>query len=344
MKTGIAQLRLKRHFREAIKQTLLYAHIFDSPLTRHELWYYLKTKAKIRKDDFYYMLNFLPRGVKMSNGYYYLTSNKNVVIDRSHREAVSRRKFQIAKKVGNLLSIIPTILYIGVSGSLSMKHAVENDDIDFFIITRKNSLWITRLFCLLILEIFNLRRSKFSRNPRDKICINMLIDETQLKFPKDRQDIYTSQEIAQLKTLYSRSNTVLRFYHLNAWINSFMPNVLSDVHKISKSNSEELLLGSCRLVGNFLLPIILFEKLAEKIQLWSIKKNQTSETVSKSFVAFHPFDYREYVLEKYKILLINHNLRYPFTYYKQAPRKYKNININKADVLSPKSFYLFNSS
>lgn len=314
MKTSTTQLRVP-DCEKAIKQTLLYAHIFNYPLKHSELWYYLKTSVKINKRDFNHMIHFMPKGIESSYGYYYLAGNKNIVAERKKREVISMRKLSIAKKAGTLLSIIPTILYIGISGSLSMKYAKESDDIDFFIITRKNSLWVTRLLSLLLLEMFGLRRSKSSKNSQDKVCINMLIDETKLTFSENRRDVYTSHEISQLKTLYSRNDTALKFYHANVWIKSFMPNVLPNIKlvKMFRKNPRELLLRMYRAVGIIFLPLVSLEKLTQKAQLCSIRKDQTSEVVTQSFVAFHPFDYREYVLEKYKVLLTANSLIYPFT-------------------------------
>lgn len=343
MKKDNSQQYSKDHCLDALRQTLLYAHIFNYPLKRNELWYYLKTHVNIKKSDFYQMLNFIPEDIESVDGYYFFTGYRHGIKDRKKRESFSNTKIFIAKNVTKLLSIIPTILYVGISGSLSMRNAGENDDIDLFIITKKNSLWSTRLLILLILQLLGMRRSRNSNNRRNKICVNMLIDETQLTFAKNRRDIYTSQEIAQLKTLYSRDNTAYKFYLSNEWIKKFMPNILPNLLKNKEIyKSSQFLVWIFRILGSFLLPIIIFEKVAEAIQLWSINKNQTNEYVTSSFVAFHPFDYRELVLKKYNSILIDHHLSFTLTLYSNIKQKYKNTHSVKEKILSVESLNILN--
>jgi hypothetical protein len=107
--------------------------------------------------------------------------------------------------------------------------ADKEDDIDFFIITKKDTLFKTRLLVLLALQLLGLRRKRLEKNPADKICVNFLIDETKLSFSKDKRDIYTAHEILQIKPLFFRDNIYSRFLKANTWVYNFLPNAISSI-------------------------------------------------------------------------------------------------------------------
>ena len=72
---------------------------------------------------------------------------------RINREKISEKKFLIAKKAARILFKIPTIKFVGVTGSLAMMNANENSDIDLMIITSRGTLWLSRLVILVLLVI-----------------------------------------------------------------------------------------------------------------------------------------------------------------------------------------------
>ncbi len=108
---------------QAIKKTLAYAGIFNYPLTSSEIHRWLIGKK-----------------ISITNVQSELKKHK--VSKKNFRERkikanISVNKWQIAKKVSLLLSKIPTILSILVTGNLSMNNSSDDDDIDLLIITKK---------------------------------------------------------------------------------------------------------------------------------------------------------------------------------------------------------------
>ena len=61
------------------------------------------------------------------------------------REKYSESKLQIAKRASKLISKVPTVLFVGITGSLAMMNADKDSDIDLIIITKRNTLWTTRM-------------------------------------------------------------------------------------------------------------------------------------------------------------------------------------------------------
>ena len=113
----------------------------------------------------------------------------------------------------------------------------------------------------------------------------MFIDESVLKFPQERQDIYTAHEIVQMMPLFERENTHQRFITANRWIKEYMYNAI-DIRILRYKDTKKI------------LPNIL-EPLTKYIQLTYMKRHRTNETVSDSLLAFHPSDYRKQVLKEY---------------------------------------------
>lgn len=286
----------------SILKTLIYSDIFDYPLTKDEIWKFLIGK-KVHKDSFEKELNRLVRfevtpfettPLGCNRNLYYLIDRKEIAEKRIRRKKVSQQKLVEAKKIIKYLSLIPTVLFIGISGGLALKNAEKKDDIDLFVITSKDTLWITRLILVFLLLIMGQYRGR-GKKESQKVCLNMLIDETSLSFPKKRQDLYTAHEIVQLKPMCDRDNTYKRFMEANKWVDLFLPNARGTKPNATLSNADSFFSVILRPV----LRLSALKQFAKIIQLLYMKKHRTKETVESNFLAFHPFDYKSFVLKEY---------------------------------------------
>lgn len=116
-----------------------------------------------------------------------------------------------------LLSFVPFIKMIAVSGSLAEGSVNKNSDIDFFIITEKNHLWTVRFLSILILDLFCLR-AKGSKH-RGKICLNhFLSSSTYLLTPKTK---YNAHQYSNLKILYELDDAYKQFILKNNWMKNY---------------------------------------------------------------------------------------------------------------------------
>lgn len=215
---------------QAILKTLIYSDIFNFPLTKEELWRFLINDEKIEKGNFEEALNELIRVSRvlrvpqMPRAFYCLTGREFLAQKRKKNFPEVTKKFIIAKKAAYYISLIPTIRFIGISGGLALGNGDKDSDIDFFIITKKNTLFMTRFWILALLEILNLRRKPGEKNSPDKICVNLLIDEEKLSWTKEKQDIYTAHEIIQTLPLFERNDMYKKFLQSNTWIRKYFPN------------------------------------------------------------------------------------------------------------------------
>ncbi len=276
----------------AILKTLIYSDIFAYPLTKEEIWKFL-IGAKIGRASFEKMFKFPPGRWERKYGYYFLLGREEIVRKRIQRKEISQEKINIAKKIVKKLSVIPTVLFIGISGGLALENSDEKDDIDLFVITSKNTLWITRLLLVVFLIIMGQYRGR-GKKESQKICLNMLIDEKALTFEKSRQDLYTAHEIAQLKPIFDRNNTYSKFLSANKWVVKFLPNSVEGI-----KNHESRIMQKEKPLFVFHYSLFILNKFAKFLQLLYMREHRANETINDKMLAFHPFEYKDYVLKEY---------------------------------------------
>lgn len=274
----------------SILTTILYSDIFRFPLTREELWRFLISDIPVTRKEFADALQHLDGKIGYKDGYYFLPGNEGTIEKRKKYLPEVRKKLHIAKKAVFYLSHIPTIMFIGISGGLALENVTKEDDIDLFIIVKKGTLFTTRFWILALLEWKGFRRKRQEQQSANKICVNLLLDETRLAWPQKKRDLYTAHEIAQIKPLYERGDTYQKFMESNTWVKKYLPNSMDEKY-IFMGTSFAPNYYLLRVIS-FFLTLPLFEKYMRKLQVDYMKKYRTTETVTKTLLAFHPYDYR----------------------------------------------------
>ncbi len=205
--------------KKAILKTLAYADIFDYPLKEKEIQKFLIAGPKRGKLSLKKIAQ-----ISEKESFFFLKDREKNVALRKRRTQWSREKKKIAQKAGQWLKLIPLIKMVALTGALAMGNADKEDDIDLLIITAKNRLWLTRLLTVFLVELVTQRRRPKDKQTKDKICLNMFLDESHLKMPKKEQDLFTAHEVCQLKPLWDRNKTYHKFVQKNQWLKQFLPN------------------------------------------------------------------------------------------------------------------------
>ena len=273
---------------KAIFTTLLYSDIFSFPLTEEELWIWLISDTKVSQKDFKKGLRSMAGQFTLQNGYYCLSGREATITHRKKQLSTVAKKIALARHVAKKLAHIPSILFIGISGGVAVGNAKEDDDVDFFIITQKETLFVTRLMILIILALMGLRRSRMQKKATDRICVNLLLDETALSWPREKRDVYTAREIAQLYPLYEQGDSYNRFLLSNQWIMRFVPNCRTNPRQAIVHEKDTKTVSFLKM----------FERFCRFIQISYMKNHRTTEIVTNHFLAFHPNDYRIKILAK----------------------------------------------
>lgn len=274
---------------KSIIKTLSYSDIFEFPLTRNEIYkYYIGDR--VEKKQIYSVLEEMAKSgiIDKKSNFYFLRGKADNYSKRMKRKYESRRKMLIAENYIKLLSVIPTIKLIGISGSLSMNNCDRRDDIDLFFITSKNSLWFTRLAVNLLLLIKGVKRARGDSFGIDRICPNMFLAENDLSIDKN---LFTAHEISQLKVVMDKDNIYCKFLNKNSWVLKFMPNSFDKnlINNKIQSGFNKRESGIFKAIN----------KLFYNVQYFYMKKRITIENVSFNRAAFHPKDKTYFVLDLY---------------------------------------------
>jgi D-beta-D-heptose 7-phosphate kinase/D-beta-D-heptose 1-phosphate adenosyltransferase len=249
--------------------SIVYHDIFDYPLTLTEL---IKWEAGV---------TFAPDiAIGSKNGYFFIASKEGQVLKRLMRKRISARKYEIAKRAGSLLGIIPWIRLVGITGALAMENADEAADIDLLIITRRGTLWLSRLLALFILMAVGFPTRRFGqKDQKDKLCLNMWLDESDIAWPAKDRNPYTAHEIAQIVPLVNKKKTFESFIFANRWLKGFWPNA------VMVNTKTKLKTKKPNAVIQFL------EALAYLAQLKYMNSKITREVVTPTRAIFHPHDW-----------------------------------------------------
>lgn len=267
------------------KFSVYYHNLFDYPLNFSELLRWtpgVLPQKSINDCD-----------VAIQGNYFSLKGSEGLIYQRALRERISRKKMLIAKRSAKLLSVIPWVKVVAVSGSLAMQNAEKGSDIDLLLITSKDRLWTTRILSYLLLKVSGTKlRKPNDSNEKDKLCLNIWLDETDLPWKKKERNIYTAHEIAQLIPLVNKNKVFEKFLYQNRWITKYWPNGVRIKRKIEE---ERVSIPN----KSFLNPIFnIFEKFCYKLQYQYMKPKITTEVISLKHAIFHPNNLSKRVLNK----------------------------------------------
>ena len=219
------------------------------------------------------------------DGFYFLEGRGGLIYKRVLRKRISAKKTKIAKKTAKILSFVPGIRMIGLTGSLAMENSSEESDIDLMIITKKGLLWTTRLCCYMAMWLCGHKiRKPGNKYQADKLCLNMWLDESDLIWPKEDRNLYTAHEIGQIIPLANKKNTYEKFIFQNRWILDFWPNSvrINKKYKAEKNNSGTSV----------------FERFFYTLQRNYMKSKITRETITPTRALFHPQDWGKEVMSR----------------------------------------------
>ncbi|MCA9308487.1 hypothetical protein KC980_03165 [candidate division WWE3 bacterium] len=205
-----------------ILDTLSYSAIFEYSLTYHQLYNLLICKSFVDKKSFDNALSLLQKKKKIQvfgNVYGLNAHCKNNYLTSKEQ---SSTYMDIAVEISQKLARAPWIQLICVTGTVAASNASAKDDIDLFIVTLPNRLWISRLFVYLTLHAHNLYPS--TKNRAGKICPNLYVTTTNMRWVKDKQNLYIAREILGMHPVVNKNDTYFRFLKLNPWVFTFFGN------------------------------------------------------------------------------------------------------------------------
>lgn len=211
---------------ESLK-TILYFSIFRYPLRLEEIHSY--TNHGDLNETAIELNSLLEQKILTKvDGFYVYGNDLESVPKRMKGNVLASKVIVRAQSKAHFISKFPFVAAVGVSGSMSKGYYDTNSDVDFFVITTPNRLWICRTMLILYKKIFLL-------NSRKYFCPNYFISSEQLEIIE--QNRFTATELMTLIPMQGKFD-FQRFYESNTWVksyfNKFNPS-LNDIPTIKKN-------------------------------------------------------------------------------------------------------------
>ena len=204
----------------SILKVLAWFDLFNYPLTLAEIHLFLD--QPLAQDELKVQLQGLVERqiIFLPGGFYSLQDDEGLAARRTRGNQRAAQLLVIAHRVSRLLYHFPYVRGIGISGSLSKNFADDKADIDLFIITRSNRLWIARTAMHL------LKKLSFLVGRQHWFCMNYYIDEEALLI--DEQNIFTATELITLMPVCG-NGVISHFFTANNWAKTYYPSYASKI-------------------------------------------------------------------------------------------------------------------
>jgi hypothetical protein len=194
---------------------LQYFGIFRYPLKIEEILVFNPVKATM-KETRSALDQLMAEGTIYQRGPFFLPVKDEEWVPE--RIIANENACYLLEKSGKYVSIIasfPFVRGIAISGSLSKFCASTQPDIDYFIITEADKLWITRT----LLHLF--KKLTFVTGHQHYFCMNYFVDTNALTIT--HPNLYSAIEAATLLPVY-HATVIDQFYNENDWIDQYLPN------------------------------------------------------------------------------------------------------------------------
>ncbi|MBN9384511.1 MAG: hypothetical protein J0H74_27405 [Chitinophagaceae bacterium] len=201
--------------RPSILKVVAYFDLFSYPVSMEEILFFMDREATGPALEPELDALVAERRLFRLGTFYSLQNDPSLTERRLKGNQHADELLLIAGRISRFLYQFPYVRGIGISGSLSKHYADEDADIDYFVITRSNRLWIARTF----MHLF--KKWSFVRGRQHWYCMNYFIDEDALEI--EEKNIFTATELITLLPACGNGGLV-RFFDANNWVASFLPH------------------------------------------------------------------------------------------------------------------------
>lgn len=207
--------------------TVAYYDVFGLPLTAFEIWEH-RIAMDGPEEDRHLSLRDIVRTlgedslagrIDTRDGFYFLKGRENLVDSRLRKDKVSSAKLKRVRRLARLLSSVPFVRMIGVTGSLAMKQSDTESDWDLLVVLKAGHIWTGRTILTGFLHVIGKRRH--GEWSRDRACLNYYVTDDHLEISS--KDLFSASEYRFLIPVVGE-DVFRRFELRNGWIAELKPN------------------------------------------------------------------------------------------------------------------------
>tara|TARA_R110002126_G_scaffold157104_1_gene304587 strand:+ start:13143 stop:14039 length:897 start_codon:yes stop_codon:yes gene_type:complete len=276
----------------SILKPIIYFSVFDHPLTEDET--FLFSEVKNKENVIEELQKLTAAGIiKKIDNFFLLGNNPSHITKRIQGNNEAKKIMPKVEKVASFISKFPFIKGVAISGSLSKGYYDDESDFDFFVITKSQRVWISRL----ILAIY---KRLFLNNSYKEFCVNYFVSTSTLEI--EEKNRFTATEIVTVIPLFGKIEFA-NFYRANIWIKKYFPNInlekdnktIKEIKKPLPSKVVEFIfdnpLGTA--INYFLM-----KQISKRWQHRYKKKSNTPYKSKEEISKHHPDNYQQQVLKK----------------------------------------------
>lgn len=290
----------------AVLRTVLYADIFDFPLTPVEIHHFLIHDHPVTLDCIESTLSesaSLRHCLIYEQGYIIRSGRDGLVEKRIAREQAARDLWPVAIHYARWLARLPFVRMVAITGALAVHNVTDHDDdLDYMVVTAPGRVWIARGFSILLVRL--------ARWQGIELCPNYVVAESALE--QQRKDLFIAHEIAQMVPVYGHE-LYWRFRQINAWANDHLPNAATMFH----TEPEREVSGGWRITKRA-LEWLLNGRAGDMLEQWEYRRKlrrfatlqtpHSAAQIDPQQVKGHFNDYGHPVLGKYHQRLKEYDL------------------------------------
>lgn len=160
---------------KSIIRNLIYYHIFKHPLTLEELVNFSNDVTANISNISVCLDNLIRTKLIFNSGKHFSISDDESNFKK--RKTGGEKADSLMNKAmrnGNFIAKFPYVRAVFLSGSISKGYMGENADIDYFVVTKPNRLWVARSMLMLYKKLFLFNSHRF-------FCINYFISSDYLE-------------------------------------------------------------------------------------------------------------------------------------------------------------------
>ena len=208
-----------------ILKVLAYFDIFHYPVSTREIRSFLISSPSEHEVIVALQNLCTEKKIFKHEEFFVLRNDAALIYRRKEDNQRAKQLLKTAYEISSFLFQFPYVRAIGISGSLSKNVADKNADIDFFVITKSNRLWIART----LMHIF--KKLTFLVGRQHWFCMNYYIDEEALLISE--KNIYTAVEVVTLVPVCG-NGSLKSFFNANNWTEAYFPNYQFSTDSLQK--------------------------------------------------------------------------------------------------------------
>ena len=280
----------------AIARSVIYASVFDYPLTLEQLHRTLVESDQSTAEILavYDGSEMLQHMIDYRDGYFFPIGRADLVAERARREVRSHAFLERHALVLRLIATIPYTRLVALSGSIAHLNLEPNGDLDLFVITKGPRVWTVTVAVLLLAKLLHRRRA---------VCANFILADSHLVL--EQPDLFTANQVIHLRPLIG-ADTLAAFLAANPFVKRIYPNATATLPPVGDrvvgrpltaiKSALELLLR---------LPSPLIEAICRRLYAGHLRRRAASwrspdqVSMRSDYLKLHTQSHRERVMQRF---------------------------------------------